>query len=168
MRPCGWAQEVGFDKVAALAKAAGITSVRATPAIALGAYDATPLEMAGAYTVFANGGTRLSPLMVKSVRDARGNVLNNYHSDTKQVLDPRVAYVHDHHDGSRGRTMAPAIRCGRAASKLQRRARPGPRMTPGSPATPAICCASSGWATTTTPTSSWRAARPPRLSGRNS
>jgi len=86
-------QEVGFDKVAALAKAAGITSVRATPAIALGAYDATPVEMAGAYTVFANGGSRLSPLMVTSVRDARGNVLNNYHSDAKEVLDPRVAYV---------------------------------------------------------------------------
>ncbi len=65
-------QEVGFEKVASLAKAAGITSVRATPAIALGAYDATPLEMSGAYTVFANGGTRLTPLMVKSVRDASG------------------------------------------------------------------------------------------------
>ncbi len=86
-------QEVGFEKVAALAKAAGITSVRATPAIALGAYDATPIEMAGAYTIFANGGTRLSPLMVKSVRDARGSVLSNYHSDSKEVLDPRVAYV---------------------------------------------------------------------------
>jgi penicillin-binding protein 1B len=86
-------QEVGFEKVAALAKAAGITSVRATPAIALGAYDATPLDMSGAYTVFANGGTRLSPLMVKSVRDGHGNVLNNYSSDSKQVLDPRVAYV---------------------------------------------------------------------------
>jgi penicillin-binding protein 1B len=86
-------QEVGFDKVAALAKASGISSVRATPAVALGAYDATPLEMAGAYTVFANNGTRLSPLMVKSVRDARGGVLNNYHSDGKNVLDPRVVYV---------------------------------------------------------------------------
>jgi penicillin-binding protein 1B len=86
-------QEVGFEKVAALAKAAGITSARATPALALGAYDATPIEMAGAYTVFANGGTRLSPVMVKSVRDARGAVLNNYQSDSKAVLDPRVAYV---------------------------------------------------------------------------
>jgi len=86
-------QEVGFDKVAALAKSAGISSVRATPAIALGAYDATPVEMAGAYTVFANGGTRLSPLMVRSVRDARGSVLDNYESEKKEVLDPRVAYV---------------------------------------------------------------------------
>jgi penicillin-binding protein 1B len=87
------AQEVGFDKVAALAKQAGISSVRATPSIALGSYDATPVEMAGAYTVFANSGTRLSPLMVKSVRDAQGNVMNDYHSESKDVLDPRVAYV---------------------------------------------------------------------------
>ncbi len=86
-------QDVGFDKVAALAKAAGIQSVRATPAIALGAYDATPLEMAGAYTVFGNQGTHLTPLMVKSVRDARGNVLDDYKTDSKEVLDPRVSYV---------------------------------------------------------------------------
>jgi penicillin-binding protein 1B len=87
------AQEAGFEKVAALAKAAGITSVRATPAIALGAYDATPVEMAGAYTVFANSGTHLSPIMVKSVRDSRGKALENYNTDSKPVLDPRVAYV---------------------------------------------------------------------------
>src|SRR5271166_3775424 len=87
------AQGVGFGTVASLAKAAGITSVHATPAIALGAYDASPLEMSGAYTVFSNGGTRVSPLMVKSVRDARGEVLNDYHNDTKGVLDPRVAHV---------------------------------------------------------------------------
>jgi penicillin-binding protein 1B len=86
-------QEVGFDKVAALAKAAGIQSVRATPAIALGAYDATPLEMAGAYTVFGNQGTHLTPLMVKSVRDASGNILDDYKTDSKEVLDPRVSYV---------------------------------------------------------------------------
>ena len=87
------AQGVGFGTVASLAKAAGISSVRATPAMALGAYDASPLDMSGAYTVFSNGGTRVSPMMVKSVRDARGGVLNDYHNDPKEVLDPRVAYV---------------------------------------------------------------------------
>ena len=87
------AQEVGFDKVAALARDAGILSARGTPAVALGAYDATPLEMAGAYTVFANGGSHMSPLLVDSVRDAKGNVLDNYHTESKDVLDPRVAYV---------------------------------------------------------------------------
>lgn len=87
------AQEVGFDKVASLAKSAGISSVRATPSIALGSYDATPLDMAGAYTIFANGGTRVPPVMLKSIRDSKGNVLNDYEPDPKPVLDPRVAYV---------------------------------------------------------------------------
>ncbi len=66
------AQEVGFDKVAALAKAAGISSVRATPAIALGAYDATRWKWLEPTPSSAISGTHLSPLMVKSVRDARG------------------------------------------------------------------------------------------------
>lgn len=87
------AEEVGYDKVADLAKAAGITSVKPTPAMALGSYDATPLEMAAAYTVFSNNGIRISPTMVKSVRTATGDPVLNFNSETKQVLDPRVAYV---------------------------------------------------------------------------
>ncbi len=87
------AQAVGFGTVASLAKAAGITSVRATPSIALGSYDASPLEMAGAYTVFSNGGTHITPILLKSVRDSQGGVLSDYRSETKGVLDPRVAYV---------------------------------------------------------------------------
>src|SRR5437763_698909 len=87
------AEMVGYDKVAALAKSAGISSVKATPAMALGAYDATPLEMAAAYTVFTNGGQRITPIMVKSVRDANGDVLDNFQAQKTQVLDPRVAYV---------------------------------------------------------------------------
>lgn len=87
------AEEVGYDKVADLAKAAGITSVKATPAMALGSYDATPLDMAAAYTVFSNNGIRVSPTMVKSVRTATGDPVLNFNSDAKQVLDPRVAYV---------------------------------------------------------------------------
>jgi penicillin-binding protein 1B len=87
------AQEVGYDKVADLAKGAGITSVKATPAIALGAYDATPLDMAAAYTIFANSGVRISPILVNSVRNAEGDVVADLKPERKQVLDPRVAYV---------------------------------------------------------------------------
>jgi penicillin-binding protein 1B len=87
------AEEVGYDKVADLAKTAGITSVKATPAMALGAYDATPLDMAGAYTTFANDGIRVSPILVNSVRNAKGDVVQDFHTDKRQVLDPRIAYV---------------------------------------------------------------------------
>ena len=87
------AEQVGYDNVAQLARAAGITSVKPTPAMALGAYDATPIEMAGAYTVFANNGVRLSPMLVKSLRDSQGNVIQDFQPESTQVLDPRVAYV---------------------------------------------------------------------------
>jgi penicillin-binding protein 1B len=87
------AEEVGYDKVADLARSAGIASVKATPAMALGAYDATPLDMAGAYTVFANGGTRLTPIMVSSVRNSKGDVVMDFKSDQKTVLDPRISYL---------------------------------------------------------------------------
>src|SRR5437764_5007639 len=87
------AEEVGYDKVADLAKSAGITSVKATPAMALGSYDASPLEMAGAYTTFANNGIRLSPILLRSVRNGKGDVIANYTTDQRQVLDPRIAYV---------------------------------------------------------------------------
>lgn len=87
------AEEVGYDKVADLARSAGITSVKATPAMALGSYDAPPLDMAGAYTSFANNGMRLSPILVNSVRNAKGDVVANFKTDQRQVLDPRIAYI---------------------------------------------------------------------------
>ncbi len=87
------AEEVGYDKVADLAKSAGIVSVKATPAMALGSYDASPIDMAGAYTSFANNGVRLSPILLNSVRNAKGDVIANYKTDQRQVLDPRIAYV---------------------------------------------------------------------------
>src|SRR5579864_1979804 len=87
------AEEVGYDKVANLAKSAGITSVRATPAMALGSYDATPLDMTAAYTTFANNGIRISPILVNSVRNAAGDVVMDFKPDRRQVLDPRVVAV---------------------------------------------------------------------------
>ena len=87
------AEQVGYDKVANLAHEAGLTSVKATPAMALGSYDSTPLEVAAAYTIFANGGVRLSPVLATSIRNAQGDLVENFRAEQKQVLDPRVAYV---------------------------------------------------------------------------
>jgi len=87
------AEQVGYDKVADLARSAGIASVKATPAMALGSYDASPVDMAGAYTGFANNGVRVSTIMLRSVRNASGDVIANYNTDQRPVLDPRIAYV---------------------------------------------------------------------------
>jgi len=89
----GLASLVGFDRVAGLARQAGVKSARGTPSVAIGSYSATPLEMAGAYTVFANGGLHLDPWMLASVRSPSGDVITDYSPTSKQLLDPRVAYL---------------------------------------------------------------------------
>jgi penicillin-binding protein 1B len=89
----GLAGIVGFDRVAALAREAGIKSARGTPSLAIGSYDATPLDMAGAYTIFANGGMHLDPWMLASVRTPTGDIISDYSPTSKQVLDSRVAYL---------------------------------------------------------------------------
>ncbi len=85
---------VGFDKVAALAREAGLNDdIKATPAIALGAYQATPLELARAYTVFANEGVRVQPTFISEISDRNGAELYRHNRETKRVLDPRVAFL---------------------------------------------------------------------------
>ncbi|MGA2570965.1 MAG: PBP1A family penicillin-binding protein [Terracidiphilus sp.] len=87
------ASMIGFDRVAALARDAGIKSAQGTPSMAIGSYDATPLDMAGAYTVFSNGGVHIDPWMLASVRTSTGDIVNDYSPTSRQVLDPRVAYL---------------------------------------------------------------------------
>jgi penicillin-binding protein 1B len=49
--------------------------------------------MAGAYTTFANGGARILPWEIASVRAANGDPLTDHQPDVKPILDPRVAYL---------------------------------------------------------------------------
>jgi penicillin-binding protein 1B len=87
------AQMVGFDNVVALAHQAGITSAQPTPSVAIGAYDASPLQMASAYTIFGNNGVKIEPNMIASVRTATGDVVDDFAPIAKPVLDPRVSYL---------------------------------------------------------------------------
>jgi penicillin-binding protein 1B len=84
---------VGFDRVAALGRDAGIVSARGTPSVAIGAYEGSPLQVAGAYTIFANGGVHLEPWMLASVRTPTGDIIDDYSPASKTVLDPRVAFL---------------------------------------------------------------------------
>jgi len=88
------AEMVGYDKVRNLAVAAGMNKdLLATPAIALGAYVATPLEVAGAYTIFANEGRYVAPRFILAVKDTSGDTLWRSPIETRPVLDPRVSYL---------------------------------------------------------------------------
>jgi len=87
------AEQVGYENVAALARTAGIVNARGTPSVAIGTYNATPIDMAGAYTVFANNGVHLKPWMLASVRNANGDIVADFAPEAHQVLDPRVAFL---------------------------------------------------------------------------
>ena len=88
------AEMVGYPTVVNLAHKAGINEdVKATPAMAIGSYDATPLEMAGAWTIFANEGVRVQPSFVSLVKETNGKVLLDQKPVSKPVLDPRVDYI---------------------------------------------------------------------------
>ena len=85
---------VGYEKVAELAHRSGMNEdIRPTPAIALGAYQVTPLEIAGAYTIFANEGVRVQPAFVAAIRNQDGTELYQHAPATRPVLDPRVAFL---------------------------------------------------------------------------
>ena len=88
------AEMIGYSKVRSLAIEAGINKdIGSTPALALGAYVATPLEMSGAYTVFANGGVYVAPRTVLAVEDSTGRTIWASPTVTRPVLDPRVNYL---------------------------------------------------------------------------
>lgn len=66
--------------------------------MALGAGNVTPMQMAQAYSVFANGGYRIPPYFIERVEDNRGNVLlqakpQRAGDGADRVIDPRNAFI---------------------------------------------------------------------------
>ncbi|SOY52377.1 Penicillin-binding protein 1A [Cupriavidus taiwanensis] len=86
--------------------------------MALGSGAVTPLQMAGAYSVFANGGYRVNPYLIQKVVDARGNVISETRpqragTDAVRVLDARTAFIAD-------TMLRDVVRYGTANSAKQR------------------------------------------------
>jgi penicillin-binding protein 1A len=68
--------------------------------LALGTGAVTPLQMAGAYAVFANGGYQVQPYLIARIEDADGKVIQETkppaaHDEQQRVLDPRNAFITD-------------------------------------------------------------------------
>ncbi len=61
--------------------------------IALGAGDATLLDITSAYTTFPNQGVRMKPFMVLNVKDRDGNLLEENRADPSDVIRADTAYV---------------------------------------------------------------------------
>jgi penicillin-binding protein 1A len=81
--------EVGPENVVALARRLGITApLDAYPATVLGTEEVSVLDMASAYSTFADGGVHVSPYVVTRVTDAAGVVLFENEIERDEVLDP--------------------------------------------------------------------------------
>ena len=68
--------------------------------MALGAGSVTPWQMIGAYSVFANGGFKLQPYIVSSIRDERGNIIAAMPpppsgNEAMRAIDARNAFLMD-------------------------------------------------------------------------
>ena len=88
------AEMVGYDAVVEMAKKAGMNyNIQPTPAVALGAYEVTPLEAAGAYTLFANEGIYVKPSFIGMVRSQDGKIVYRDKPEQHQAIDPRLAYL---------------------------------------------------------------------------
>jgi len=88
------AESIGYDAVVSLARRAGLNPrIQPTPAVALGAYEVTPVEIAGAYTIFANQGVRVDSNFLTIVRSRGGLLLDISYPRKTPVLDPAVAFL---------------------------------------------------------------------------
>ncbi len=88
--------QVNIGKVMNFAHKAGMPQVeKAYPSMALGTSEATPLQVATAYTMFANLGDRVLPMPITKVTAGDGRTIAAPQPDRKSVLRPDVAYIMD-------------------------------------------------------------------------
>src|ERR1700716_1643172 len=88
------AKLIGYGRVVQVARKMGLgMNIGPTPAVALGAYEMTPIDVAAGYTTFATIGTRAEPQFLRSVVGADGTQLEKLTPQTRMALDPRVAFL---------------------------------------------------------------------------
>ncbi|WP_287953179.1 penicillin-binding protein 1A [Diaphorobacter sp.] len=65
--------------------------------MALGAGSVTPMQLASAYAVFANGGYRINPYLITRVTDHKGRILSDFQppavTDNPRAIEPRNAFI---------------------------------------------------------------------------
>ncbi|MCL1490337.1 MAG: penicillin-binding protein [Pseudanabaena sp. Salubria-1] len=89
--------EFGNDNVVALCRKLGINSpILPVVSLPLGAADVTPMEVAGAYAVFASGGYKSKTTLIARVTDRNGNLVLDNTPKPELILDPiAVSYLTD-------------------------------------------------------------------------
>ncbi len=88
------AQRLGMKTIINRAKDMGLTGImEPNLSLALGSGQFTPLNMVQAYTVFARGGTGITPRLIESVSSPWGEQLFTATEDVREVMKPETAYI---------------------------------------------------------------------------
>lgn len=87
------AEKVGYNKVTQMAQKLQLPRPQALPSTALGASEATPLQIAQAYTAFANGGSLSEAVALKRVTNTEGATVSETKAQKQQALRPEVAWL---------------------------------------------------------------------------
>ncbi len=88
------AEKVGYRKITELARRLGLNEqIKPYPAMAIGSFEITPLEMVRAYTAFANKGLLSDLTTVLEVKDLNGTPVFTADVKSKQVLTPQIAFL---------------------------------------------------------------------------
>ncbi|HKE87539.1 MAG TPA: PBP1A family penicillin-binding protein [Vicinamibacterales bacterium] len=86
--------EVGPAEVVGYAKRFGLRGdYQPYLSLALGAAEATLVEMTSAYTAFANRGVRMEPYSVVTIADREGNILDEHRPEPHEALRADTAFV---------------------------------------------------------------------------
>jgi len=85
------AMHTGLARIANLASQFGLPKPERYPSLALGASEATPLQLAAAYAAFVNGGRRVEPKVIDSVSELPGPSTTN--REQPQLIRPTTAYM---------------------------------------------------------------------------
>ena len=84
----------GIPFVLAAARDAGIASrLRGFPSVALGAFEISPMEIAGAYGAFANSGVRVAPNAIVGVTTGDGRVLDRKMAALEPALPADAVFI---------------------------------------------------------------------------
>ena len=88
-------ESVGIAKTVDYARRLGIGTLPSVPSLALGSGEVTLMSMTSAYSVFAAGGVRRSPILIRRVEDEQGRTLFQADGSAQQVLSPATAFLMD-------------------------------------------------------------------------
>ncbi len=106
--------DVGVHNVINFARKAGLKHrLSPVPALAIGACEATPMEMASAYSIYTNYGNQATPYFIEAIVDRNGRLLEQHEHEEKEIISPQTAFL-------MGDMMTSVVRAGTGTQIIKR------------------------------------------------